>query len=256
MDSFLKNIIKFLQRIRIRLHDRFVMFETQYPGFLCTVVDKSSFLFMYDEIFDKEIYKFKTESADPFIIDCGSNIGLSVIYFKKLIPHAEVLALEPDPKIFKILEKNIAAAGASDGTTCVQACLAAQGGDVSFYPDGADGGSSVNHGQETKDIKVPAVVLSDYITKPVDFLKIDIEGAELEVLESSRESLKKVKNIFVEYHSQASQPQGLDSILSIFKEAGFRYYVEHIGIRSEFPYLSRNSDHGMDLQLNIYGYRA
>ncbi len=255
MDSFLNKIIKLLRRINVRLHDRFVVFQTRYPGFLCTVADKSSFLFMYDEIFGKEIYKFKTNAKTPFIIDGGSNIGLSVVFFKKLFPEAEVLAFEPDPDIYAILKKNIVSAGVAEGVTCIGACLAAEKGSVTFYSDGSDGGSKINHGQATKKIEVPAVVLSDYITKPVDFLKLDIEGAELEVLESSRENLKKVKNIFVEYHSQSNQPQGLDNILLLLKEAGFRYYIEHVGIRSPFPYISQNSDHGMDLQLNIYGYR-
>lgn len=256
MSSALQKIHKAVQRIRIRLHQRFETFETEYPGFLCTVVDKSSFLFMYDEIFKKKIYTFDTTEQKPYVIDCGSNIGLSVIFFKQLFPHAEIVAFEPDPVIYQVLQKNIISAGVAEGVTCVGACLSAEQGSVTFYPDGSDGGSNINHGQATKEITVPAVVLSDYITKSVDFLKIDIEGAEFEVLSSSRESLAKVKNIFVEYHSQTAQAQNLDDILSILKSAGFRYYIEHIGIRSKFPYLARNSDHGMDLQLNIYGYRA
>ena len=240
----------------MRLHDRFTLFETQYPGFRCAVIDKSSFLFMCDEIFKKKIYSFESTEESPYIIDCGSNIGLSVIFFKKLFPLAEVVAFEPDPGIYEVLKRNINSAGVKGGVTCIQACLATDPGVVTFYPDGSDGGSNIDHGESDRAIEVPAVVLSDYITRPVDFLKIDIEGAEYEVLEASQEVLRKVKNIFVEYHSQAEGAQRLGDILSILKNAGFRYYVEHIGIRSDFPYISRNSDHGMDLQLNIYGYRV
>ena len=47
----------------------------------------------------------------PFIIDCGANIGLSVIYLKNLYPDAEIVAFEPDEQNFQLLQKNIASFG-------------------------------------------------------------------------------------------------------------------------------------------------
>lgn len=129
-------------------------------------------------------------------------------------------------------------------------------GEVNFYPDGADGGTISYADKNIKAVKVPAVLLGDYIKKPVDFLKIDIEGAEYDVLDSIVNKLDMVKNIFIEYHSFVDQPQQFGEILDILKKSGFRYYIEHIGIRSKKPYLHRNEDHGMDMQINIYGYRA
>lgn len=207
-------------------------------------------------MFNKEIYKFTTQNKIPYIIDCGANIGLSAIYFHRLYPQAEILAFEPDPAIFDILEKNVSAANASDKIKRVQACLSDTNGEVNFYPDGADGGT-ISHADDTvQAVKVPAVLLSDYLTKPVDFLKIDIEGAEYDVLNSISNKLNMIENIFVEYHSFVQQPQQFGEILIILKNAGFRYYIEHVGIRSDEPYLHRNEDHGMDMQINIYGYRA
>src|SRR5688500_10055596 len=48
------------------------------------------------EIFVREIYRFETDIRNPVIIDCGSNIGLSVLYFHKSYPGARILAFEPD----------------------------------------------------------------------------------------------------------------------------------------------------------------
>src|SRR3954465_8757227 len=70
-------------------------------------VDSASFRFMYDELFKKEIFSFKAQTDKPYIIDGGANIGLSVIYFKKLYPGAEIVAFEPDRKVYNILEYNI-----------------------------------------------------------------------------------------------------------------------------------------------------
>ncbi len=58
------------------------------------------------EIFIKEIYKTDLPER-PLIIDCGANIGLSIIYFKEKHPNAEIIAFEPDKDNFKLLKKNI-----------------------------------------------------------------------------------------------------------------------------------------------------
>lgn len=71
------------------------------------IPDNVSFNFMHKEIFEQEIYKFKTSRQEPYILDGGANIGLSTIYFKKLFPDAKIVGFEPDPNIFKILKKNI-----------------------------------------------------------------------------------------------------------------------------------------------------
>src|SRR5690606_29753371 len=47
------------------------------------------------EIFVEEVYKVQLR-PNPLIIDCGANIGLSVIYFKRHFPDARVIAFEPD----------------------------------------------------------------------------------------------------------------------------------------------------------------
>ena len=64
------------------------------------------------EIFIDEIYRLKLE-PDPFIIDCGANIGMSIIYVKQKYPSAEILAFEPDDSNFSLLEKNISSFGYS-----------------------------------------------------------------------------------------------------------------------------------------------
>src|SRR5262245_31023688 len=55
-----------------------------------------------DEIFEEEIYKIKLPSK-PTIIDCGANIGLSVIYLKLQSPDAHVIAFEPDTRNYELL---------------------------------------------------------------------------------------------------------------------------------------------------------
>lgn len=74
-------------------------------GKTINIPDAASFIFMYKEIFEQEIYKFSSESKSPYIIDGGANIGLATIYFKKLFPKSEILAFEPDTQIHAVLKK-------------------------------------------------------------------------------------------------------------------------------------------------------
>ena len=52
------------------------------------------------EIFMNRVYFFKTERSNPLILDVGSNIGLTVLFFKKFYPGSLVYAFEPDPDNF------------------------------------------------------------------------------------------------------------------------------------------------------------
>jgi len=59
------------------------------------------------EIFTSDLYYFETENSTPFIIDAGAHIGLVTLYFKKNYPDSEIIAIEPNPESFEILENNM-----------------------------------------------------------------------------------------------------------------------------------------------------
>ena len=84
--------------------------------------------------------------------------------------------------------------------------------------EGADAGR-ISFDFDTLNFKssqqIEVVRLSDYIDKTVAFLKIDIEGSELEVLQEIEPKLQYVERIFIEYHSFEKGQQSLDVILNI-----------------------------------------
>lgn len=63
--------------------------------------------FLFKEIFVDNDYFFETDSAKPIIIDCGANIGISVLFFKFIYPDCSIVAFEPNPQAFKLLKKNV-----------------------------------------------------------------------------------------------------------------------------------------------------
>lgn len=233
---------------------RYTAAELEIFGKKIKIADFASFRFTSNEIFNKEIYKFKTALKKPYIIDCGANIGLSIIYFKKLYPEAEIIGFEPDQKIFDMLENNIKSFGFNN-VQVIQKAVWDKESEEDFFSEGADGGRLSKDDKDKKIIRVDTVRLRKYLEKPVDFLKIDIEGAEYEVLNDCRDMLGNVRNLFVEYHSFSDQEQKLSEILKILKKAGFRYYIHHVGILSPHPFEEKRSYAEMDMQLNIYACR-
>jgi FkbM family methyltransferase len=219
-------------------------------------VDLPSFNFIYDEVFNTQIYKFNAKTNQPLIIDCGANIGLSVLYFKKLYPDSRIIGFEPDPKVFKTLSKNILTYNL-ENVELIQKALWDNEGEISFFSEGADAGriEIKNNLKEKSRITLETDILSKYLKKEVDFLKIDIEGAEYKVLNECKDRLKLVQNIFIEYHSFENQSQNLHDILEILSNSGFRYYISSIGVRSANPFVFKNTSLGMDNQLNIFGTR-
>jgi FkbM family methyltransferase len=217
--------------------------------------DSISFLPMMEEIFERQIYNFKTTSPKPYIIDCGANIGLSILYFKYLYPYSKILAFEPDPDIFEILKFNIKQFDFSDVELLVKGVWNSKT-QLNFFAEGADAGRISTERDSDKLKIVETVRLRDYLNKHVDFLKIDIEGAETIVLKDCADLLTNVDKIFVEYHSFVNQEQCLHDILKILSESGFRYYIQNNGANSQSPYLHIDTYLGMDNQLNIFGYRT
>ncbi|MBB5331974.1 FkbM family methyltransferase [Chryseobacterium koreense] len=208
-----------------------------------------------DEIFGQEIYSFTTDEEKPYIIDCGANIGLSIYYFKKLYPLAKILAFEPDERIFDILSKNIPSLPNEENVQIKKEAVWTEDTTLEFYSEGALAGSSVtDFGNHNNIIKVNAVDLNKYLEEPVDFLKLDIEGAENKVIFHIKDRLKNVKNLFLEYHGIIGEEQNLGEILNLLKNAGFQYYIRLAGETIEFPF-RRENPKNFNQQLNIFAYR-
>src|SRR5690606_3275073 len=66
---------------------RYVPAKINFLSYRVNVPDCLSFIYQYKEIFADNSYRFESENDHPVIIDCGSNIGLSILFFKELYPH-------------------------------------------------------------------------------------------------------------------------------------------------------------------------
>jgi FkbM family methyltransferase len=238
---------------RLKELPRYQTTTTDLLGMEIEVPDGASFAEMYGEIFRQEMYAFHTSTSIPYIVDGGANIGLTTLYFKRLYPRSEIVAFEADQRIFSILERNIRRCAYSD-VTLVPCALAATEGPKQFVNEGSYAGRLARK-DDAADGLTNTVRLRPYLNRHVDMLKLNIEGAETEVIQDCADLLCNVDNLVLEYHSFEGEAQTLHRLLGVLASAGFRLHVNPTRNASQ-PLIQREVLLGMDLQMYIFGFRT
>jgi FkbM family methyltransferase len=214
-----------------------------------------SFYETYQEVFIKRLYDFKPSGKAPYIIDCGANMGLSVLFFAKNFPKSSIIAFEPDETVFATLNTNIAAFKLNQVTAYKKAVWTDET-QMEFYTDSGMGGTMANTYSKQHPKIVETVKLASLLNRKVDLLKIDIEGAEYEVIKDCAALLQNVDHLFVEYHSYINKEQHLDDLLLILKQNGFTYHLKESFSRA-IPFIDRGfACENMDMGINIFAYRS
>lgn len=208
----------------------------------------------YNEIFKLEIYSFNSKTEKPLIIDCGANMGLSVLYFSKKYPNSKIIAFEPDESVITYLEKNIKSQKIKNVDIFKKAVWNCETS-LDFYTDNGLGGRvGIKYKNQTAT-KVKTVRLKNLLNRDVDFLKLDIEGSEYLVLKDCESEISNVENIFIEYHSENNKEQKLGEILEILKRNGFRYHLKQSFSRQK-PFIDRKIVcEQYDMAINIFAYK-
>lgn len=162
---------------------------------------------MQFEILVSQIYKFVIK-PNSTVIDGGANAGLHAIPMANLIADlGNLYCFEPNPKIFKRLQSNLAAGAAGSNVKAFQMALSSQPGEMSFVVNDENpalshltheydnvGGKEVQH----ERIKVQTTTLDIEVSKKgVDFIKLDLEGADVLALFGARAILENDKPICV-----------------------------------------------------------
>jgi FkbM family methyltransferase len=204
-------------------------------GFRVQILDPTSAYVMFKDIFENEIYRFHAQTQEPRVLDCGSNIGMSILYFKYRFPEARIVGFEADREVFDTLTRNVAGNGLRN-VELVEAAVSSADGQEAFARGRDYDGSLIGYqqGEASPDDthQVRTVSLRHWLAEPVDFLKLNIEGAEYQVLSDIAELLPNVAELVVEYHHEPGLPRTLDRILALLDEAGFEYLIHDFDRRT------------------------
>lgn len=171
------------------------------------------------QIFVNKEYEFVTKYQPKIIIDAGANIGLASIFFANKYPEAKIIAIEPEKNNYLMLEKNVEK---YKNIIPLQSALWHKNESIRLIDTGLGTDSFITQkNNETNSsfqgvlshlvnknssvyYHVPGMsmdkILKDYGLQEVDILKIDIEGAEVEVFKDTSSWIKKINSISIELH--------------------------------------------------------
>jgi FkbM family methyltransferase len=158
---------------------------------------------MWQLFLDEEL-DFPMPSNAKFIIDAGANVGFASVYLARKFPDARIVALEVDPDNYAMLKKNVSA---YPNVSPIRRAMWHEAGYVKVEnPRAAEWEFRVAKASwfergAVKAISVDAL-LRAFKAKHVDLFKMDIEGAEKEVLSASTAWLDRTKVFAVELHDR------------------------------------------------------
>jgi|GEM_PF-1231076 len=190
---------------------------------------------LFKEIFFDETYYLEKTEKSIRVIDCGANIGISLLYIKFRAPNAQVVCFEPNPAARKVLEYTISANRWEHSVVVHPYALSNSEGTATFYVDEdndtSSGGSLSQYLSDYKDLhsySVSVRTLSSFITEPVDVLKIDTEGSEFAIVEDliATGALLSVHQLQIEYHFHPVHfPRHLTELLTLLEQQGFSVFA-------------------------------
>lgn len=158
---------------------------------------------VFKQIFIDEEYRFIEKFHAKTVIDAGANIGLASLYFRKVFPEAQIIALEPEDENYQLMCRNVRH---DKKIICVKAALWKNNTWLKIdNPDQSSWAFTVSEtSAEEGSIKAVTVpeVFSLLQTKEVDVFKLDIEGSEKELFEKSEGWEQQIKIYIVELHER------------------------------------------------------
>jgi FkbM family methyltransferase len=162
------------------------------------------------------------------VVDVGANAGfITLAAAQRIGPSGRIIAMEPQPKIYGFLKDHIRL----NNHCNVQALNVAVGdrnGTVSFVCDRDDDRSRVD---ASGRISIPMLTLDEALRQEhiasVDFLKIDVEGYELFVLQGAPDTLRKTRYIYIETDLETYARSGytIEDVLAFLRDASFELFV-------------------------------
>ncbi len=179
------------------------------------------------EIFLRRDYGEVPEDAT--ILDLGASTGVFAVYAMAQTTRSRVLSYEPMPGSYALLGDNVRLNGVGDRVTAERAGVTGEGGERelivgTFFPSFIAEAPTVAGATET--LTVPCVALADIFARhdldAVDLLKLDIEGAEYEVLyDADPDVLGRIHEIRMEAHDLDDDGRNVKALKRFFADAGF-----------------------------------
>lgn len=181
------------------------------------------------KIYTPPLFEIK---PDDIVIDIGAQIGIFSIFASKLAPYGKVYSFEPVPENFKLLCENIRLNNCQNIFCFQKAISDKEGEEIIFLNPHNVGGHSLLVDFCGEKLSISTVTLENVIKKEkiekIDFLKIDCEGMEYRILLSSKNCLRKISKIALEYHEDIDKNSNPENLKKFLEEEGFLVEISSI----------------------------
>jgi FkbM family methyltransferase len=173
------------------------------------------------EIFCNNEYDLKKNQYKT-IIDIGANIGTFTLLASQTNPRARIYSFEPVPETYKILNSNVVLISCNN-VTLQKWAIAPRESTRTFYSHKANVLASFTRtrgGMYKLKVKTVSIkyIFKKYKINTCDFLKIDAEGAEFEIIDSLDKYLaRRIKQIVIEYHDRLTMHNHLELVKQLEK---------------------------------------
>lgn len=170
------------------------------------------------------------------ILDVGANFGVLTVLFSRLAPEAHIVAFEPSPATRAILMRNVAL-NACRHVTVVGAAVGERDGTIGFTAS-ADPATNRIATDNSAAVEVPVISLDSYLAENgidrVDFAKVDVEGAELDLLNGAERTFasRRIARGMIEIcpGNLARFGASVGDLTGFFDRHGYRLYFYEPGL--------------------------
>lgn len=170
------------------------------------------------------------------VVDIGGNIGSFAVLAASLAREGRVFSYEPIPENYEILRQNLILNGHTHAKAFCQGVIDKPGKVEMFLDIRSNGGHSIkqlpgNLGGIQVDMTTLERILADNNITTIDFLKIDCEGAEFQILNRCDPALlSRVRRLAMEYHILEKPPKKAErarELIEFLESRGFRVVAHH-----------------------------
>jgi len=183
-------------------------------------------------------YAIQNIKKGDIVLDLGAFIGYYTLVFARIVgPEGKVYAFEPNPENFAILKRNVEYNGYKN-VVLINKAVSNKNGKLQFFLSKLNEGAGslkvmydkeLGSENETKTIEIESVKLDDYFkTGKINFIKMDIEGAEYLALLGMQNMIRRSPNIkmMVEYQPLTLSASGVQphKLISLIDELGFKIH--------------------------------
>jgi FkbM family methyltransferase len=181
--------------------------------------------YTFKEVFEEEVYSALCRNCSNVktIVDLGANIGLASLYLLNNNPEARLFAVEPDPSNFKLLMQNLDASRFRDRSHAIQAAVWSDSGPLEIHQPESAGHVNQYRVKPCEDKGQMSGPVSGMTIQQImevsgfdtiDILKVDIEGAEIELLKGNVDWIKRVRWMAIEFHEDSRSLSNFDAIIA------------------------------------------